>query len=170
MPRISDKKADRMAKDGKVTQATATDGKLSEASTPPARMSDRDRLFLAEWFANGMNATEAELSVAPRGLTRESANADGSRRLARIRATADFAELMAAAGLDDLGIVGKAKELFNANDVKFDAIGGKHIVPDNRARLGALQTVGKWVGKEKNVLTVDTGPIEIKLSHDVDGI
>lgn len=154
---------------GKKTQKTETDAGLAKACDSPARMSERDRAFLAEWFANGMNASEAELSLSP-NITKDSAKTDGSRRLARIRATADFAELMAAAGLDDLGIVAKAKELFNAKDVRIDSEGGEHIVPDNRARLGALQTVGKWVGKEKNVLSIDTGPIEIKLSHDVDGI
>lgn len=128
----------------------------------------RDRLFLREYFANGGNATNAELSVYP-NKARSSAASDASQRLTRIRATMKWQEYLAEAGLDDIGLMAKARQLRDARMILLDSMGGEHIVADNRTQLGVMQTIGKWSGKEKFDLNIDA-QVEIKHTFDPDGV
>jgi hypothetical protein len=128
----------------------------------------RDRLFLREYFANGGNATEAELAVYPKKL-RSSAASDASQRLTRIRRTMKWQEYLAEAGLDDVGLMAKARQLRDARMILLDAGGEEHDVPDNRTQLGVMQTIGKWSGKEKLDLNIDA-QVEIKHTFDPEGI
>jgi hypothetical protein len=138
---------------------------------PPARVkgSDRDRKFLQAYFTNGMRVGEAELTLNPT-LARDIASQRGSRRLRKIRETTEWQELLEKGGLDDLSLISKAHELLNAEQLMVDSLGEEHTAPDNRTRLGALQTVGKWRGKEKNIVQLETGPLEIRVTHDTEGI
>lgn len=69
-----------------------------------------------------------------------------------------------------MSLIAKARELLEARQTLIDSEGNEHEVADNRTRLGALQTVGKWKGKEKNIIELPTGPLEIKVTHDTEGI
>ncbi len=141
----------------------------SDNPRPRASRTDRDRKFLAEYFSNGMVVGKAEKAVCPT-LDDRRATDRGSKRLARIRKTMEWNDMLAACGLDDLSLIKKAHELLNAEQVILDSDGQEHIVIDNRTRLGAWQTVGKWKGKEKNITQIETGPLEIKVTHETEGI
>jgi len=136
---------------------------------PHAARLDRDRRFLAEYFSNGMDAQAAEMTLKP-SITPRQATINGSKRLARIRKTMEWNEMLAACGLDDLSLIKKAHELLEAKQTILDSDGQEHTVVDNRTRLGAWQTVGKWKGKEKNITQLETGPLEIKVTHETEGI
>jgi hypothetical protein len=132
---------------------------------------DRDRRFLEAYFSNGMVICDAELAIHPRlANDRVKASTNGSRRMRRIRQTTEWATLLEQGGLDDFALIEKARELLNAKQVILDVEGAEHIVNDNKTRLGALQTVGKWKGKEKNIVELETGPLEIKVTHDTGGL
>lgn len=132
---------------------------------------DRDRQFLSVYFTNGMVVCDAEIAANPKMATnREEASRRGSRRLRRLRESEEWAHLLEAGGLDDLSLIAKARELLEARQTIIDSEGDEHDVVDNRTRLGALQTVGKWKGKEKIDIDLHTGPLEIKVSHETKGI
>ncbi|CAK0767945.1 hypothetical protein CCP3SC15_3760007 [Gammaproteobacteria bacterium] len=135
---------------------------------PNYSLREGDRAWLEEYFTNGFNATAAEIAINP-DVSKDSARGAGCVRLARIHQCSDFQELLTSVGLDDFGLAVKAKELFEATQTLIDSQGNEHEVRDNKARLGALQTVGRWRGKDKASLP-DTQPIEIKITHDTEGI
>ena len=141
----------------------------TRAGLPEESVSEgRDRVFIAAYFENGGNATEAELVTNP-NLARHDAASIASRRLSRLRKSLKWQELLAEAGLDDMGLAAKARQLRDAKMVMLDSMGAEHIVEDNRTQLGVMQTVGRWAGKEKLDINLDAS-MEIKHTFDPDGI
>lgn len=154
-----------------MTEGIKTKPDIATSSRARSARLDRDRRFLDAYFTNGMVVCEAEILVSPKlAGDRPAASRQGSRRLKRLRNTTEWSQLLQAGGLDDLALIAKARELLDAEQVVFDVEGNEHTVVDNRTRLGALQTVGKWKGKEKNIVELPNGPLEIKVTHETGGI
>ena len=77
-------------------------------------LTNRDRQFLALYFANGMNATDAWFKLCERGgkpCTRESAEVQGSRAVKRVRQSGDFRAILEERGLDDLRLANEIDRL-----------------------------------------------------------
>lgn len=90
-------------------------------------LANRDRQFLAIYFANGMNATDAWFTMCERAgkpCTRETAGTKGCQALKRIRASGDFRAILEAHDLDDLRLAREidrllaVKKTFVTNDGK----------------------------------------------------
>lgn len=139
-----------------------------EAGPSESVSEGRDRIFIEAYFSNGGNATEAELVTNP-NLARQDASSIASRRLSRLRKTMKWQDLLAEAGLDDLGLAAKARQLRDAKMTLLDSVGNEHEVDDNRTQLGVMQTVGRWAGKEKLDLNLEAS-LEIKHTFDPEGI
>lgn len=150
-----------MSEVDKSDKSVSTDKRL-------ARREEFDRLFMRHYLSNGGNGQAAYQACRP-GTPDRQAQSRASKVLKRIRQSVSWEEIMAEAGLDNLSLAAKARELLSARSTVIDSDGEEHEVEDKRVQLGALQLAGKWQGKEK-AAPVEIAPIEIRITHDTEGI
>lgn len=150
-----------------MSEIDKTDSSVTK-SNRIARREEFDRKFMRVYLENGGNGMRAYQTCKP-GVPDEQAKSRAYETLKRIRQSVAWEEIMAEAGLDNLSLAAKARELLSARSTVIDSDGQEHEVEDKRVQLGALQLAGKWQGKEK-AAPVEIAPIEIRITHDTEGI
>jgi len=115
-------------------------------------LSLRERRFLALYFQHGGNGTRAALAHAKelgQSIGEDIAAARASQYLRRIRKSDEFQAKLDEAGLDDIAIITKARELMDAKkpilDFKTGDVLGEAI--DGQTQIRALELVTGWRGR-----------------------
>ncbi len=112
-------------------------------------LANRDRQFLALYFANGFNATEAWFTLcqdAGRPCTRETASTKGSQALKRIRESGDFRAILEARGLDDIRLAREIDRLLQVQRTYISPNGQTVTYDDGQTQVKAAQMLQDVLG------------------------
>lgn len=112
-------------------------------------LTNRDRQFLALYFANGMNATDAWFKLceaAGRECTRESAEVQGSRAVKRCRQSGDLRAILEERGLDDLRLANEIDRLLKVKRLAFSPTGEAHEFDDGPTQAKAAEMLKDILG------------------------
>lgn len=138
-------------------------------------LSIRDRRFLALYFQHHGNGTRAALAFARelgQEISEDTASVRASQYLSRIRKSDEFQAKLDEAGLDDLAIITKARELMDAKkpilDFKTGDVLGEAI--DGQTQIRALELVTGWRGRTpKQVVALEEDLPEIVFEVQAEG-
>ena len=121
-------------------------------------LANRDRVFLALYFANGLNATEAWFQLCQRAgkpCTRSTAEVQGSKALKRVRQSGDFRAILEERGLDDLRLAAEIDRLLRVKKTFLTKAGEAIDCEDGQTQVKAAEMLKDVLGhnspKEINV-------------------
>ena len=112
-------------------------------------LTNRDRQFLALYFANGMNARAAWSTLceqAGRPCTQETAEVSGSKALKRCRQSGDLRAILEERGLDDLRLANEIDRLLKVKRLAFSPTGEAHEFDDGPTQAKAAEMLKDILG------------------------
>ena len=129
-------------------------------------LSLKERAFLAELFACGLNTTEAFVSLSRKlgkEVTRDRAASEGWKLRKRICQTVEFREVLAERGLDQATLADDLNRLRVIQRPAFNR-DGVHVgdFDDGQVQLGAAKLLSETLGVSSKDLG-GFGPVEIRV-------